>query len=106
MMASLLMILTLTLAASQPMPVDFCTPQSGGPPKAMGLMTAYGLVLGERMRSGDITQEQMMTAITRIQGVIRLIAQVKPEEACALIQQIEDDYNLERPDMSQIPKKR
>jgi hypothetical protein len=105
MIASLLAFLTLTLSAGQPMPAEYCAPQPGGPPKAMGLMTGYGLVLGEKRRAGDITQDEMMTAITRIQEVIRLIAQVKPEEACALVQQIEVDYHLDRPDLGDLPKK-
>ncbi|MCP2680426.1 hypothetical protein NHF45_12890 [Maricaulaceae bacterium NA33B04] len=94
----------LNPTAPQPMPAQYCQAEPDGPPKAMGVVTGYGLVLGERYRAGAMSQGELMAAIQRIQGVVREIAQGRPDAACALILPIETDYDLDRPDMAALPE--
>lgn len=103
LVTSLLMGATLVSSPAQPMPHQYCEREPDGPPKAMGVLTGYGLVLGERYREGSLSQSDLMVAIQRIQAVIREMVQGTPQSACAMILPIELDYDLPRPDMDTVP---
>lgn len=69
----------------------------------MGLVTGYGIILGERYRADQMSQAELTTAIRRMQAIVAAIYQGDAAAGCALIPAFEQDYNLTRPDMTTLP---
>jgi len=89
--------------AAEPFPVEHCIAQDA-PPVALGVSMAYGLVLGERMQNDEMSQDEFLEALTDFQNVTRLmLVENDPDAACLLIANLEDQYNLPRPDLDALP---
>jgi len=95
----------LSAQASEPFPLEHCTVQEGTSPKGLGVVLAYGLLLGERTREDTMTHEEFMGAMTELQDVTRLMmVDHNADAACERIVEIEQAYNLTRPDLDSLPQ--
>lgn len=88
-------------AAVEPYPADFCVYGPGNPAEGMSLTVAYGILLGERFQSDQMDQESFREALMSFQNVNRLMVEGESEAACMLLGELEDQYDLPRPDLSQ-----
>ena len=94
---------TTTTPEPNVMPLEYCRRDGNGPPRAMGLVTGYGILLGERYQADQMSQAELTAAIRRMQAIVAAIYQGNAEAGCALIPAFEQDYGLTRPDMTLLP---
>ncbi len=95
---------TQPAAAMEPFPAEHCIAVESAAPTALGVSTAYMLLLGERMQSGEMSREDFTTALVSFQNVTRLVlVDNEPEAACLLIAALEERYDLPRPDLDVLP---